>query len=176
MNHRTLNVIINRHAAQNPRRHHDPIDDTIRQVADLLKQGRADKALHLLRPSKRNHDARLINARGVCQMRLGLIDQAVSTYRTLVLGPVGMFLAVRKALPDAFKTNLATALLLKGEVSAGEDVLDEIENQDYPTVGDLRKVIAVWRQELSLWEKIEDQLGVTPYHPVTLPFKPGELA
>lgn len=175
MNHRNLNVIINRFAAQSPRRPHNPVDDAINNVADLLKIGRADKALHLLRPTKHHHDSRLINARGVCQMRLGLIDQAVSTYRTLVLEPVGLFLAVRDSLPDPFKTNLATAMLLKGDVVGGEEVLDEMENQDYHAVGKLRDVIAAWRHELSLWEKIEDQLGVAPYHPVSLPFKPGEL-
>lgn len=175
MNHRNLNVIINRFNAQSPRRRHDPVDDAIREVADLLKIGRADKAIHLLRPSKRHHDSRLTNARGVCQMRLGLIEQSVSTYRTLVLEPVGLYLGVRNNLPDAFKTNLATALLLKGDVVGGEEVLDEIDNQDYHAVGKLRDVIAAWRHELSLWEKIEDQLGVAPYHPVSLPFKPGEL-
>ncbi|MCC9606022.1 hypothetical protein LOC68_19975 [Blastopirellula sp. JC732] len=175
MNHRNLNVLINRHFGQSHHRRPDPVDDVIFQVADLLKMGRADKALHLLRPSKRHHDFRLINARGVCQMRLGLIDASVNTYRTLALEPVGLSLAVRHNLPNAYKTNLATALLLKGDVTGGEQILDEIDDQDYPMIEKLRDVIAAWRQELTLWEKIEDQLGVATFHSVSLPFKPGEL-
>ncbi|TWT39080.1 hypothetical protein [Blastopirellula retiformator] len=175
MNHRNLNVLVNRHFTYSYGQPTDPIDDLISAVDDLLKMDCADEALNLLRSTEHASDPRLTNARGVCQMRLGLIDAAVATYRTLVLEPVGSFLAVRNSLHDAYKTNLATALMLKGNVPHGEQVLEEIRNKNYPMIDKLRSVVAVWRRELSPWENIEHQLGFTTFRPVSLPFKPGEL-
>lgn len=175
MNHRNLNVLVNRHFTYSCAQATDPIDELIAHVDELLALEQPDKALNLLRSTEHPSDPRLTNARGVCQMRLGLIDAAIATYRTLVLEPVGMFLAVRNSLHDAYKTNLATALMLKGNVTHGEQVLEEIDNTNYPMIDKLRSVISAWRRELSLWENFEHQLGVSTFHPVSLPFKPGEL-
>ena len=57
--------------------------EIVTAAAQLADEGRADQALHLIVSSK-SLSPEITNARGVCLMRLGQINDAVQVYRPLV--------------------------------------------------------------------------------------------
>jgi hypothetical protein len=66
-------------------------------------------------------------------------------------------------------------LLLAGHSAGCTASLAEINRNDHPAVVKLRRAIAAWKRELSLWEKFLFWIGQEPRHPVTLTFPAGEL-
>jgi hypothetical protein len=106
-------------------------------------------------------------------MRLGNVKVAVDVYRGLVLSSGGLIL--RQDVPVVYKTNYATALLLSGNVSGCQRVLNEVNDQSSPPVQRLRDAIHGWVKGMSFWQRLNWWTGGTPTHPVVLNFPPGEL-
>src|SRR5262249_44239431 len=103
------------------------------------------------------------NALGVCQLRLGNAKSAVDVFRGLVLAGG---LTLRRAVPDVFKTNYATALLLSGNVSGGVRLLDEVGDEQSPAVRRLREAVRRWAESLTFWQRVNWWMGGEPNHPL----------
>jgi hypothetical protein len=144
----------------------------LEQAEALLRAGQPKKALDVLGRSGPPSD-RVTNAVGVCLLRLGEAGRAVEVFRGLALVPGTVCL--RPDAPALYKTNFATALLAAGQVAGGLRVLDEIGDEQQPTVRRLRAAWRRWSEGLSLWQKVRWCLGDSPTHPVALGEAPGEL-
>ena len=150
-----------------------PAQVLIEQARHLLDVGKPQEAFDLIN-AKGSGAPAMKNARGVCLMRMQQPALAVRTYRSLVLDHNGI--SLRTDVPTLYKTNFATALLLDGNVSGCQSVLDEIRDENDPGVQKLRAVIQRWVSELSFLKRLAWTAGSQPAHPVTVDFVPGELA
>ena len=137
----------------------------------LLNADNPQGAFELLK-SKFNTDQLLKNAFGVCQLRLGNIDQALNLFRGLVLYNG---VCLRPDAPPQMKTNYATALLLSGNIAGCGGVLSEMWDKPTPGTERLQAAIQKWKFSLTFWEKLKQLYGGNTVRPVTLDFPPGEL-
>jgi hypothetical protein len=150
-----------------------PAQVLLDQARHLLELDKPQEAFDLIN-AKGSGAPAMKNARGVCLMRMQQPALAVRTYRSIVLDHNGI--SLRSDVPIVYKTNFATALLLDGNVSGCQSVLDEIRDENDPGVQKLRSVIQRWVSELSFLKRLAWKAGSQPAHPVTIDFVPGELA
>ena len=143
----------------------------LQQVDGLLRAGNAEKALHLVRGCGMSSPW-LINALGVCQLRLGNAKPALEIYRRLVLELGGTHL--RTDVPAVFRINFAQALLSTGHVEGCLSALDEVAT-DHPAAARIRGAVARWEDSLTFWERLQWHLGGEPARPVLLDYPPGDL-
>lgn len=141
-------------------------------LAQKLNAGKVREAADQLRHyGTGSHE--LMNAYGVILMWSGDTAKAVDVYRHLVMGGG---VSLRSDLPVLYKTNFAAALLLNGNVSGCQGVLDEIDQEHNAGVIRLRLAIRRWKKSLSPWRRLWFMLsGEAPKQSVTLNFPPGDL-
>jgi hypothetical protein len=145
----------------------------LRDARQLLASGKPTEALAVMRPFL-NGDPEAKNVQGVALLRLGRVDEALRVFESLVLSKDGV--SPRKNVPDLVKTNLATALLLSGDVRECLRILRDLKNAgQYPAVR-LQTAIERWWKSVSLWHRLRWCLGGTPRRPVKLDFPPGDVA
>lgn len=141
------------------------------QVDKLLKDGKPEKALHLIRGCGVSSPW-LSNATGVCQLRLGNPKPAVDIYRRLVLEAGGTHL--RADVPAVFRINFAQALLSSGHIEGCRSALDEVVTE-HPAVARIRAAIDRWEDNLTVWERLQWYLGVEPARTVVFAYPLGDL-
>jgi hypothetical protein len=146
--------------------------ELLQKVERLLQDGQPAKALEALARTKTNSPW-LVNARGVCQLRLGNPSVAVNLFRGLVLAAGGIYL--RSDAPTVFKTNFAIALLQSGNLEGCISTLFEIRNENHPTITRLQDSIDQWKQSLTFAQKLGWYFCNRPARPVTLDFPLGDL-
>lgn len=145
------------------------VAETMQNVRSLLQQGKPEQALNVVN-SARLTSPEMDNARGVCLMRMGNLEQATQHFRHLVFRS-GVGLA-----PDApadYKVNYATALLLSGNLPGCNTVLNEVYEKAHPGMQQLKAAIRRWKQSLSFGQRLTMLIGVQPSTPVTLDYAPG---
>jgi hypothetical protein len=115
------------------------------------------------------------NSLAVCLMRSGQVDEAVKIMRALTLNPGSTW--ERADVPDLYKRNFATALLLAGLPSGCVSVLRSIEDHSHPRVLQIQRDIQAWVKSLSFWKRWDWKLNqVDPSgSSITLSFVPGEF-
>lgn len=154
-------------------RTHIESQNLLQRVRPLLEAGDARSALALI--ERYGSDTlELKNARGICLLRLGQIEKALRLFSSIVLHQGTTYMV--QGLPNTFKTNFATALLLANNVSGCVAVLDEINDEKDPAVIRLRKAVEDWKGRLNPLRRILFNLyGESSRPPVTLDFVPGDL-
>ncbi len=115
------------------------------------------------------------NLLGVCWMRCGKSEQAVQLYRKLVLVPGSV--QERHDIPDAYKRNFATALLLQGIPSGAMEILSAMRDSESLVSVRIRSAIIRWERTLSLFRWLDWKLNriEPPGCHVPVEFEPGEL-
>jgi tetratricopeptide (TPR) repeat protein len=148
-------------------------DEILRKIEPCVAAGHYAKAVALL--SSVGADPQLLNAKGVCLLRMGKYDEAVRLYKNLVLTPGCTWM--RRDLPTVYKTNYATALLLSGRPGGSLEMLDEIGDEQNPTVRRLRSAIQHWEARLSLWQRLNWRFGrIAPSNrPLSIDFEAGDF-
>ena len=143
--------------------------DTVRR---LLEAGNPDAAMEAIHRSGSKAPP-VMNARGVCLLRLGKFEPAVAIFRDLVF-PAGSF-TMELQTPTVYQANYVLSLLLNGNPMVAMSVLGEIEDRDHPAVAKVRQAIKQWKKKLPLLSRALLLVGVCPDTPVTLDGPPGEL-
>jgi len=151
------NAISNVTAPQHTSSRQWPADvaDLLGRAAQLLEAGAALKALDLL--SRADGGPWVVNARGVCLLRLGDAERALEVFRGLALGTAGF--GLKEDAPTVFKTNYATAQLLSGKMTACVVTLSQTRDEGHPAVQRVRAAIRRWERSLSFWERICYYMG-----------------
>lgn len=153
----------------------DPDSDAtteLQRIVSVAESGQLGQALKLTTESRHNTDA-IRNARGVCLLRIGRINEALNLYRSFVL-PSGCTW-MKPELPIEYRVNFCTSLLLTGHPIGCCDCLGEIENQQHPAVVRLRGVIVNWEGRMSWGQRMLWRIGVVPDLPIESDFVPGEF-
>ncbi len=144
---------------------------TMERIRGLLDADHVDKALHLAHKFK--DDPEMKNAVAVCHLRQGHPDQAIGIYRGMTLGPGG--LNFKPDVPDKYKVNFATALLMTGNVSGCRSMLRELQDRTCPAAVRLQAALDRWKKTLSFWQRINLAFGGEPNRSAELDFPPGEV-
>lgn len=142
------------------------------RASQFVDSGSPDEALDALRRSKSNADS-IRNARGVCLMRLGRVDEALRLFRSLVLNPGCTWM--KPDLPIVYYTNFCTVLLMTRHPAGCLDSLLEIRQKDHPSVVQLQQTIDRWQRSLRGLAWLTWKLGAEPNVPIPLDFAPGEI-
>ena len=145
---------------------------TIERISKLLDQGRAQEALDLIKQSNQNSPA-WQNAKGVCLMRLGMIEAACAIFRNLVFP--GNSISVPVDVPALYRANFATAMLLTHHSDGALEVLDHMPPDGHPYVEQLLVEVNQWKEHLSLLEKMGLAIGWYPKRPFHWAYPPGGL-
>lgn len=146
--------------------------DLLHHVQSLLDRGDVETALELLRTTPHRSKA-MVNAYGVCLLRIGRIEEAISTFRKLVNCGAGF--GIEPGTPTIFQTNYATALLLGRLVDGGVGVLSQIPDQQHAAVARLRDAVQNWKRTLSPFRRFLIPLIGWPVAAIPLAFPPGDL-
>ncbi|MBN1510524.1 MAG: tetratricopeptide repeat protein [Phycisphaerae bacterium] len=143
------------------------------RVRQLLDEGNPEKAMDVLR--RIGSDSPVIrNAYAVCLMRMGETEKAVGVYRRLLLPDGGVVL--RGDAPALFKTNYATALLMENNITGCIEILNDMKDEQDPSVERLRDAITRWKKSVAWWRRLlAAHCGMSTSRPVTLDFAPGEI-
>ncbi|MCA9145604.1 MAG: hypothetical protein H6823_06850 [Planctomycetaceae bacterium] len=143
-------------------------------IVGLIAKGDYENAYGLLK-HEGSREPLMVNAKGVCLLRLGRYVEAADLFRNMVLAPGCMW--IRKESPTCYKLNFATALLLAGHPSGCRDILAEINDDTNPTVIALRDTIKRWVSGLSFWQKVNWWTGkIEPANcRPTIDFPPGDF-
>lgn len=115
----------------------------------------------------------VINARGVCLMRLGRAAEAVRLFRSLVLTPNCTWM--KAELPVIYRTNFSTSLMLAGMPMGARETLAEISEKSHPSVVRLQQAWNHWEQQLGLWQRFCLKLGLAPETPIAITFPAGDF-
>ena len=148
------------------------VDDLLQEVDKLLMAGSPHRALELISQSKLQ-SPRVVNATGVCQLRLGNAQSAVDIYRRLLVTG-GIFL--RPDAPIIFKVNFAVALLMSDNLPGFYSTLAELHADNDPAVIKVRAGFNAWKRKLTFRQRVLFSCGVQPQVPIDLGFPPGDLA
>ena len=138
----------------------------------LIVDNKADNAMKILN-SIQDGSVWIQNAIAVCWMRLGKPDKASSILLDMVYKKNSVIM--RTDVSDVTKLNLATSLLMTGNIEGALDALNTVEN-DTPMKGKLQEALAAWKKQQPLGSRIGMFLGVYPKNkPVSLEFPPGQI-
>ena len=143
----------------------------IEHIRTLLNQSRPHEALKFIEHLGQKTPA-MENARGVCLMRLGKIEEAISVLRDIVFQG---YICIPLDTPVLYKTNFATAMLLSNHKEGAFDILDKLDEKEYQQVAKFKDAIRQWIKSLSFIEKCCYYIGLYPNKPVKIDFPPGEI-
>mgnify|MGYP002623820038 FL=1 len=148
------------------------VDEVLQRVGRMAATGHYDQALAVLNAAGR--DGQILNAKGVCLLRLQKPAEAMRIYRELVLSPGCTWM--RPHLPITYKSNYATSLLLSGHPSGCLEILAELNDESLDVVKQLRAAMKRWESSLSFWQKLNWRFGnIEPSNrPVSIDFEPGQ--
>ncbi|MCA9187195.1 MAG: hypothetical protein R3E01_24665 [Pirellulaceae bacterium] len=155
-------------------RPHDVHVQTWNHICRLVRDKRYAAAANSLAGLNRSPISQ--NALAVCLMRCNRADEALSVLRPLAMQTGGTW--TRRDAPLPYKTNLATALLLKGLPSGCLSVLADINCPDDPRHIQMKNAVDRWVRTLSLWQKLNWYTGRIEPQNTTVPldFEPGDFA
>lgn len=156
------------------KRRNEPQTEELQIQAAILQAeaGDPEHALNRLGKVKGNSPP-LINARGVCLLRLGRYEDALRLFRGLVL-PAGCTW-MKMELPVIYRTNFCLSLFLAGHPAGCANCLVEVSERSHPSVIRMNELLEHWEKSLPWWPRLQWKLGVEPQVPLKVDFPPGEF-
>lgn len=145
--------------------------DSILYLRKLLASNEVEKAFHYI-DKKGAHESELRNALGVCLMRLGETEKAVTILREVVFQN---HLCIPRDTPPLFQANYATALLMKRYNQMAIEIIKTLSPSDHPYIAQLHDAVAQWRNTLPLHRRFLSKLGLYPNTRIVLNFPPGQI-
>ncbi|HUW18606.1 MAG TPA: hypothetical protein VMW16_04825 [Sedimentisphaerales bacterium] len=145
--------------------------DMLGHIRTLLNEGRAQDALNYTNHLGQKSQV-LENARGVCLLRLGKIDEAVSVLREVVFQG---YVCIPSDTPALFQANFATAMLMANYKDAAMAVINRLDDNQHPAVAKIKSAIAKWKKNLNFFERLLLGFGAYPKKPVAIDFPPGDI-
>jgi hypothetical protein len=138
---------------------------TLQHVRELLEQDRPDEALDFVIRSD-NNAPEMKNARGVCLLRLGRIDEAIAVLEDITYqGLPGM----PHDVPALFQANFAVAMLRANRSKdAALTIAGRLSGSEHPEAARLKAAVRQWKESLGPLGRLRCRLGLYPAQPVPL--------
>ncbi len=143
----------------------------IDHIRELLNQGRTQEALRYVEHLGQNSSV-MENAKAVCLMRLGKVEQAVSLLRDVVFQG---YICIQPEIPMLYQINFAAAMVLANKKDFAISLLAKPEVRSHPQAAKLYEAIRQWRKGLNLLEKFCYHIGLYSKKPVRMDFPAGEV-
>jgi len=143
----------------------------IEHIRELLNQDRPHDALKFIEHLGQKTPV-MENTRGVCLMRLGKIEKAISVLRDVAFQG---YICMPSDTPVLYQINFATAMLLYNRKEGAFPILNKLNEKEHPQIAKLKDVIRQWVKSLNFIEKCCYHIGLYPNKPVTIDFPPGEV-
>lgn len=143
----------------------------IEHVRELLNQNRPHDALKFIEHLGQKTPA-MENARGVCLMRVGRIEEAIAVLRDVVFRE---YVCMPSDTPALYQMNFATAMLLCNRKEGAFPILDTLDEKEYPQTAKLKDATRRWYGGLNFFQKCCHRMGLYPNEPVAIDFPPGEI-
>lgn len=143
----------------------------IEDIRELLNQNLPLEALKFI-DHLGQKTSELENARGVCLMRAGKINEAVAALRENVfMGHI----CIPSDAPVLYKINFATAMILANNKSAAFSILAQLNKNEHPYISMLKESVNQWLKSLNILERLSYHFGFYSNKPINLDFQPGEI-
>ena len=143
----------------------------IEYTMELLNNGRTQDALKYVEHLGQKTPV-IENARGVCLMRLGKIEEAISVLREVAFQG---YICIPSDTPVSYQINFATAMLLANHKEGAFSILNKLDETVYPETALLKGSIRRWFKSLNFIGKCCYHIGLYPNKPVTIDFPPGSF-
>lgn len=141
------------------------------RIRELLDKDRLQEALDLIN-RQRQETPEAQNARAVCLLRLGRVEEAASILRNIAFRDL---ICMPDDAPLLFQLNFATAMLMANFKDAAFTVMDRLQSEKDPQAVELREAIARWKKNIGPLGRFCCRLGFYPKKPVKLDFPPGRV-
>jgi hypothetical protein len=141
------------------------VSTALQHIRELLDHDRPGEALNFITHSG-NKSLEMENARGVCLLRLGRFDEAISVLRDVTFqGEVG----VPGDAPALFQANFAVAMLRANyDKGAALAISDRLSGDEHPEAARLKVAVRQWKESLGPLGRLGCRLGLFPAKPVPL--------
>lgn len=143
----------------------------IEYIRELLNSGKPDQALQYIERNGQNNQP-MLNARGVCLMRLGRVEAAVEALRDLTFHGL---VCIPSDTPPLYQANYATALLMKGYTQEALEIMTSLAPNQHPYIAALHQTIAEWKKNLNIFLRFCCMVKLYPSKRITLKYPPGDL-
>jgi len=143
----------------------------IEHIRELLNQGCPQDALKFIEHFGQKTPV-MENARGVCLMQLGKVEEAISVLRDVAFQG---YICMPSDTPVLYQINFATAMLLSNRKEGAFPILNKLDEWEHPQITKLKDAIRRWVKSLNFIEKCCYYIGLYPNKPVTIDFPPGEV-
>lgn len=141
------------------------------RIQQLLDQNHPQEALNLI--NHVNSDSPpMKNAQGVCLLRLGRAEDAVSVLRGIVFQG---YICIPSDTPVVYKTNFVTAMLMANHKESVMGVIEDLDEGQHPAVARLKAAMRNWFKSLSLFQRLLSKVRIYSRKPVSIDFPPGDL-
>lgn len=147
------------------------VTGTDSRIRQLLEENRPQDALNLINRIDQD-SASMKNARGVCLLRLGRIEEAISVFREITFRG---HICIPSDTPIVYQTNFAVAMLMGNHKQAVADIISRLDEKQHPAVGRIRSAIRKWEKSLRLFKRLLYKAGLYPGDAISLDFVPGDL-
>jgi hypothetical protein len=145
---------------------------THNHIWSLITDNKEESALKIL-DRIQDGSVWIKNATAVCWMRLGKPEKACAILLDMVYKNNSVIM--RQDASDVTKLNLATAMLMTGNVDGAMVVLHAVEHNT-PMKENLKKAILAWRKQLPIWSRMAISVEIYPRNkPVRFDFPPGQI-
>jgi len=137
----------------------------LQRIRALLEQDRPGEALNFIIRSG-DDTPEMENARGVCLLRLGRLDEAIS-----VLGDITFqgLPGIPPHTPTLFQVNFAVAMLRANRDKGGALLIsDRLTGSEHPEAAKLKAAVRQWKESLGPLGRLRCRLGLYPAKPVPL--------
>jgi hypothetical protein len=145
---------------------------TFERIRELLDHDHPGDALNLIARSG-NDSPEMKNARGVCLLRLGRLDEAISVLEEVAFrGLAGMSFDA----PALFQVNFAIAMLRANRNKGGAlQICDRLDGSEHAEAAKLKVAVGEWKRSIGLLGRLGCRLGLYPAKPVPVDDRAGAV-
>ena len=144
----------------------------LQHIRELLDHDRPSEALNFIPPSG-DGSPEMENARGVCLLRLGRLDEAISVLQDVTFQGLPV---MPDDAPALFQVNFAVAMLRANrEKGAALTISDRLTGNEHPEAARLKAAVRQWKESLGPLERLRCRLGLYPAKPVPLDERAGAV-
>ncbi len=144
----------------------------LQHIRELLDHDRPSEALNFILHSGNDSPA-MENARGVCLLRLGRLDEAISVLRDVAFQDLPV---IPSDVPALFQVNFAVAML-RANYDKGEALVisNRLNGNEHPEAAKLKAAVRQWKESLGPLGRLRCRLGLYPATPVPLDERAGAV-
>ena len=145
----------------------------LQHIRELLDQDRPDEALNIVTRSG-DDSPEMQNARGVCLLKLGRLDEAVKVLQDITCQ--GVAAGMSHHAPALFQVNFAIAMLRANREKGGALLIaDWLNGNEHPEAARLKAAVRQWKKSIGLLGRLRCRLGAYPATPVPLDERAGAV-